>query len=67
MMQETLHVCVGIIDMYVSQWEVPLSQLQLLGVTALLIAAKFVERFPPEVRSFYLLSIFATRNEVAAR
>ena len=53
MMQETLHVCVGIIDMYVSQWEVPLSQLQLLGVTALLIAAKFVERFPPEVRSFY--------------
>ena len=59
MMQETLHVCVGIIDIYVAQWEVPLSKLQLLGVTALLIAAKFVERFPPEVRLFhYILNIF---------
>ena len=30
-----------------------LSQLQLLGVSALLIAAKFVERFPPEVRTLH--------------
>jgi len=54
-MPETLHVTVGIIDRFLSISEIKKSQLHLLGVTALLIATKYEEIYPPELKD--LLSI----------
>jgi len=47
---ETLYLCVNIIDRYCNQVPVARSKLQLVGVTALLIACKYEEIYPPEVR-----------------
>lgn len=47
---ETLYICVNIIDRYCSKVQVQRSKLQLVGVTALLIACKYEEIYPPEVR-----------------
>lgn len=47
---ETLHLAVNIIDRYLTTVEVPRKTLQLVGVTALLIAAKYEEIYPPEVK-----------------
>ena len=47
---ETLYLCVNIIDRYCSIQEVRRSQLQLVGVTALFLACKYEEIYPPEVR-----------------
>lgn len=47
---ETLYLCVNIIDRYCSLVNVARSKLQLVGVTALLIACKYEEIYPPEVR-----------------
>jgi cyclin B len=47
---ETLYLCVNIIDRYCKLVQVKRSSLQLVGVTALLIACKYEEIYPPEVR-----------------
>ena len=48
---ETLYLCVNIIDRYCSKTtNIRRSKLQLVGVTALLIACKYEEIYPPEVR-----------------
>lgn len=47
--EETLQLCAAITDRYLARSAVPLPRLQLVGITCLLIAAKFVERFPPLV------------------
>ncbi|XP_060590458.1 G2/mitotic-specific cyclin-B2-like [Ruditapes philippinarum] len=47
--QYTLHLCVNLIDKFLSMQTVKLDTLQLLGITSLLIAAKYHERFPPEI------------------
>mmetsp|Transcript_15905 Transcript_15905/g.23710 ORF Transcript_15905/g.23710 Transcript_15905/m.23710 type:complete len:489 (-) Transcript_15905:227-1693(-) len=47
---ETLYLCVNIIDRYCKKVQVQRSKLQLVGVTALLIACKYEEIYPPEVR-----------------
>ncbi|XP_045187579.2 G2/mitotic-specific cyclin-B2-like [Mercenaria mercenaria] len=47
--QHTLHLCVNLIDKFLSIQNVMLDTLQLLGITSLLIAAKYHERFPPEI------------------
>jgi cyclin B len=47
---ETLYLCVNIIDRYCKKVQVRRSKLQLVGVTALLIACKYEEIYPPEVR-----------------
>jgi len=45
----TLWLSVNILDRFLSKSQVMRSKLQLVGVTALLIACKFEEVFPPEV------------------
>lgn len=55
LMPETLYVTIGIIDRYLSGFEIKKSQLHLLGVTALLIATKYEEIYPPELKD--LLSV----------
>lgn len=47
--QHTLHLCVNLIDRFLCKQTVMLDTLQLLGITCLLIAAKYHERFPPEI------------------
>eukprot|EP00445_Apocalathium_hangoei_P046807 CAMPEP_0203999394 /NCGR_PEP_ID=MMETSP0360-20130528/14565_1 /ASSEMBLY_ACC=CAM_ASM_000342 /TAXON_ID=268821 /ORGANISM="Scrippsiella Hangoei, Strain SHTV-5" /LENGTH=242 /DNA_ID=CAMNT_0050940519 /DNA_START=63 /DNA_END=788 /DNA_ORIENTATION=+ len=46
---ETLFLAVSLIDRYLSRKSVPRSKLQLIGVIALLVAAKFEEVYPPKV------------------
>lgn len=49
MFPETLFTIISFVDQYLSNKEVPLSELQLVGVAALYIAAKFEETYqvPP--------------------
>lgn len=47
---ETLYLTINIIDRYLSKTEVSRPKLQLVGVTALLIASKYEEIYPPELR-----------------
>ena len=55
-MSETLYVTVGIIDRYLSKLPIKKSQLHLLGVTALLIATKYEEIYPPELKDLLNIS-----------
>jgi cyclin B len=61
----TLYLCVNIIDRYCSKIEVRRSKLQLVGVTALLVACKHEEIYPPEVRDcVYITDRAYNRQEV---
>ena len=53
---EALYVTIHIIDQYMSKKKVLKSQLHLLGVATLLIAAKYEEIYPPELRDFIAVS-----------
>ncbi|GMH52116.1 hypothetical protein TL16_g01159, partial [Triparma laevis f. inornata] len=62
---ETLYLCVNIIDRYCETKTVPRAKLQLVGVTAFLIACKYEEIYPPEVRDcVYITDNAYTRQEV---
>jgi len=54
----TLYLCVFILDSYCSQNAVHRSKLQLVGVTALLVACKYEEVYPPEIKD----CVFITDN-----
>ena len=61
----TLYLCVNIIDRYCSKTSVNRRKLQLVGVTALLVACKYEEIYPPEVRDcVYITDRTYTRQEV---
>lgn len=53
---EALYVTQYIIDQYMSKKKIQKSQLHLLGVSTLLIAAKYEEIYPPEIRDFLAVS-----------
>jgi cyclin B len=62
---ETLYLCVSIIDRYCCKVDVLRSKLQLIGVTALLVACKHEEIYPPEVRDcVYITDRAYNRQEV---
>lgn len=62
---ETLHLAVGYVDRFLSQTHVFRSKLQLVGMTALLIASKFEEIYAPTVDDFvYISDKTYTRDEV---
>lgn len=46
----TLHLCVHILDRYLSLQEVSRNQLQLVAVTSLLLASKYEEIYPPMIK-----------------
>jgi hypothetical protein len=65
LLPETLYLCVNIIDRYLSQTTVLRNRLQLVGVTALLIACKYEEIYPPEVKDcVYITDRAYTRQDV---
>jgi len=49
---ETLFLAVDLVDRFLEQRSTQRQHLQLVGVTALLIAAKFEEMYPPQVQDF---------------
>jgi hypothetical protein len=55
LLPETLYVTVSTIDRYLSKVQIKKTQLHLLGVAALLIATKYEEIYPPELKD--LLSV----------
>ena len=62
---ETLYLCVNIIDRYLAQTSVTRPKLQLVGVTALLIASKYEEIYPPELRDLvYICDRAYSKTEI---
>jgi len=61
----TLHLCIHLIDSYCSKHNVRRCRLQLVGVSAFLIASKYEEIYPPEVKEcVYITDHAYTRDEV---
>ncbi|KAJ8339390.1 hypothetical protein SKAU_G00361760 [Synaphobranchus kaupii] len=56
LLQETMYMTVGIIDRFLQDHPVPKKQLQLVGVTAMFIASKYEEMYPPEIGDFSYVS-----------
>merc|ERR1712112_465221 len=69
LLQETLYTTVAIIDRYlqveIERGTVSRSKLQLVGVAAMLVAAKFEEIYAPEVKDFvYITDRAYTEKEI---
>jgi hypothetical protein len=63
LMPETLYLTVYIIDQYLSMENVPRKELQLVGVSAMLIASKYEEIWAPLVGFLTLmLSVCASKH-----
>ncbi|XP_019744363.1 G2/mitotic-specific cyclin-B1 isoform X2 [Hippocampus comes] len=56
LLQETMYMTVGIIDRFLQDNPVPKKQLQLVGVTAMFLASKYEEMYPPEIMDFALVT-----------
>lgn len=52
LLPETLYIAINIIDRYSERRYVSRMDYQLLGITAMLIASKYEERYPPDVGDF---------------
>jgi hypothetical protein len=64
---ETLYLTINLIDRYLEREEVSRPKLQLVGVTSLLIASKYEEIYPPELRDLvYICDRAYTKQEVSA-
>ncbi|NXQ55305.1 CCNB2 protein, partial [Anthoscopus minutus] len=65
LLQETLYMCVAIMDRFLQSHPVPRKKLQLVGVTALLVASKYEEILSPDVADFvYITDNAYTSNEI---
>lgn len=60
---ETLYLTINVIDRYLDRATVTRPKLQLVGVTALLIASKYEEIYPPELRDLVYICDHAYRKE----
>ncbi|KAL6782010.1 G2/mitotic-specific cyclin-1 [Auxenochlorella protothecoides] len=63
LMPETLYLTVNLIDRFLEAKQVTRKHLQLVGVTAMLIASKYEEIWAPEVRDFVYISDRAYSRE----
>lgn len=65
LMPETLYLTVNLIDRFLEAKQVSRKHLQLVGVTAMLVASKYEEIWAPEVRDFVYISDRAyTRDQI---
>jgi len=55
-LNETLFLCVNILDRFLQNKIVPRAKFQLVGITSMLIACKFEEIFIPEIKDFTFIS-----------
>lgn len=62
---ETLYLTINLIDRYLQRIQVSRPKLQLVGVTSLLIAAKYEEIYPPELRDLvYICDRAYSKQEI---
>jgi hypothetical protein len=67
LLPETLFLTVNIIDRYLGIKNILRNKLQLVGVTAMLIACKYEEIYAPEIRDFvYITDKAYTKEEILA-
>jgi hypothetical protein len=59
----TLWLCVNILDRYLSRVVISRAKLQLVGVSALFIACKFEEIYPPEIKDCIYITDYAYKKE----
>ncbi|XP_027737359.1 G2/mitotic-specific cyclin-B2 [Empidonax traillii] len=65
LLQETLYMCVALIDRFLQSHPVPRKKLQLVGVTAMLVASKYEEILCPEVADLvYITDNAYTSSEI---
>ena len=65
LLPETLFLTVNMIDRYLEKQDIPRTKLQLVGVTAMLVASKYEEIYAPEVRDFvYITDKAYTKEEI---
>ncbi|NWU09634.1 CCNB2 protein, partial [Cephalopterus ornatus] len=65
LLQETLYMCVALIDRFLQSHPVPRKRLQLVGVTAMLLASKYEEILCPDVADFvYITDNAYTSSEI---
>ncbi|NXC79717.1 CCNB2 protein, partial [Cercotrichas coryphoeus] len=65
LLQETLYMCVAIMDRFLQSYPIHRKKLQLVGVTALLVASKYEEILCPDVADFvYITDNAYTSNEI---
>ncbi|KAM4766508.1 G2/mitotic-specific cyclin-B2 isoform 1-T1 [Cyanocitta cristata] len=65
LLQETLYMCVAIMDRFLQSHPIPRKKLQLVGVTALLVASKYEEILSPDVADLvYITDNAYTGNEI---
>jgi hypothetical protein len=65
LLPETLYLTVEYIDRYLNKEPVTRKKLQLVGVTAMLIASKYEEIYAPEIRDFvYITDKAYTKEEI---
>ena len=56
MVPQTMYIAVNLIDRYLSKNETSRIKLQLVGVTAMFIATKYEEIYPPELKDFVYIT-----------
>ncbi len=62
---ETLFLAVNILDRFLERTTVSRQKLQLVGITSMLIASKYEEIYPPEIKDFvYIADNAYTKDEV---
>ncbi len=65
LLPETLFLTISLIDRYLERVQIKRNNLQLVGVTAMLIASKYEEIYAPEVRDFvYITDNAYTKEEI---
>jgi len=65
LLQETLYLCVQIIDAFLQVQDIPKMQLQLVGVTAMFVASKYEEMYVPAIEDFvYMTDNTYTKGEI---
>ncbi|XP_045793223.1 G2/mitotic-specific cyclin S13-7-like [Trifolium pratense] len=60
---EALYLTINIVDRFLAVKLVPRRELQLVGISAMLMASKYEEIWPPEVNDFVTLSDYAYTHE----
>jgi hypothetical protein len=53
---ETLHIAVNLTDRFLARRQIRRNQMQLIGVTAMVIAAKYQEIYPPTIEDFVYMT-----------